>query len=205
MIVIVDYNMGNIGSIKNMFNKIGYAAEITSDPEQIRSAERLILPGVGAFDNGMKHIEEMGLQTVLNEVALERKIPILGICLGMQLLTRGSEEGKRPGLGWIDGETIRFHFDQKQTGLRIPHMGWNTVVPAHDDTLFADMDPEAGYYFVHSFHVACDDEAEILATTHYGYDFTCAVQKGNIFGTQFHPEKSHRYGWQLLKNFAERT
>ena len=108
-------------------------------------------------------------------------------------------------LGWIDGETIRFRFDQQETGLRIPHMGWNTVTPTRDDTLFADMNPEAGYYFVHSYHVTCDTEDEILGTTHYGYDFTCAVQKGNILGTQFHPEKSHRYGWQLLKNFVEQT
>ena len=203
VIIIVDYRMGNLGSIRNMFRKIGYDSEISSDSEAIHRADRLVLPGVGAFDNGMMHIADMGLLDVLNEAVLEKRIPILGICLGMQLLTRRSEEGDRPGLGWIDGETKRFRFEGLGDELRIPHMGWNTVTPTRTDSLFADMDPEAGYYFVHSYHVVCDDESETLGRTHYGYDFTCAVQKGNILGTQFHPEKSHRYGWQLLKSFVE--
>ena len=205
MIAIVDYKMGNIGSVRNMLKKVGARSIITSDVDEIAAAEKLILPGVGAFDVAMTHINEMGLLDVLNEKVLGDAAPVLGICLGIQLLTRRSEEGELPGLGWIDGETIRFRFDQARTGLKIPHMGWNEVHPRRTDTLFKDMDPDAGYYFVHSYHVKCDDEDEVLATTHHGYDFVCAVQKGAIMGTQFHPEKSHRHGMQVLRHFVEMT
>ncbi len=203
MIAIVDYKMGNLGSIRNMLKKVGYPSVITSDASEIEKASMLILPGVGTFDTAMTHINEMGMLDVLNEKVLDKKTPILGICLGIQLLTRRSEEGKLPGLGWIDGETVRFRFDQKETGLKIPHTGWNTVHPQRDDCLFRDMDAEAGFYFVHSYHVTCDTDDDVLATCHYGYDFVCAVRKGNILGTQFHPEKSHRYGMGVLENFVE--
>jgi len=202
VIVIVDYKMGNLGSICNMLKKIGAESVITSDADEIRRASKLILPGVGAFDVAMTHINELGLLEVLNEKVLRDKTPVLGICLGIQLLTRHSEEGKLPGLGWIDGRTIRFRFD-KDTKLKIPHMGWNEVQPRSKDCLFKDMDGEAGFYFVHSYHVECDTDEEVLATAHHGYEFVCAVRKGNIVGTQFHPEKSHRYGMQVLKNYVE--
>jgi len=205
MIAIVDYNMGNVGSIRNMLRKIGAESVITSDIDEISRAAKLILPGVGAFDNGMTHIEQMGLLDVLNEMVLERGIPVLGICLGMQLITRRSAEGELPGLGWIEADTVRFEFDHRTEDAKIPHMGWNVARPRHCDTLFKGLgnSEDAAFYFVHSYHVSCDDEADVLARATHGYEFACAIEKGNILATQFHPEKSHRYGMQLLKNFVE--
>jgi glutamine amidotransferase len=204
MIVIIDYGMGNLGSIQNMLKKIGAQAVISSDIQAVERADKLILPGVGAFDTGMKQLEELGLIDVLNDKVLNRKTPTLGVCLGMQLLMQGSEEGVRPGLGWIDGETIRFRFDPKQTNLKIPHMGWNTVTIIRDGTLFKGLNQEeARFYFVHSYHVVCNREEDILARSFYGYDFASAVQRGNIMGTQFHPEKSHKFGMKIYENFVE--
>lgn len=205
MIAIIDYKMGNIASIRNMLKKVGSDSTITSDVDEIARAEKLILPGVGAFDVAMTHLAEMGLLDVLNDSVLARRTPVLGICLGIQLLTRRSEEGQLPGLGWVDGQTVRFRIDQAPGSPKVPHMGWNTVHPTQTDSLFADMDPEAGFYFVHSYHVVCDTQDEVLATAFHGYEFACAVKKDNIMGTQFHPEKSHRYGMQVLKNFVEYT
>ena len=205
MISIVDYNMGNVGSIRNMLRKIGAESVITSDIDEISRASKLILPGVGAFDNGMIHIERMGMLDVLNEMVLQRRIPVLGICLGMQLITRRSAEGELPGLGWIEADTVRFKFDRQTENAKIPHMGWNVARPRHCDTLFKGLEDldETAFYFVHSYHVLCDDEGDVLATAMHGYEFACAIEKGNILATQFHPEKSHRYGMQLLKNFVE--
>ena len=205
MISIVDYNMGNVGSIRNMLRKIGAESVITSDIDEISRASKLILPGVGAFDNGMIHIERMGMLDVLNEMVLQRRIPVLGICLGMQLITRRSAEGELPGLGWIEADTVRFKFDRSTENTKIPHMGWNVARPRHCDTLFKGLEDldETAFYFVHSYHVLCDDEGDVLATAMHGYEFACAIEKGNILATQFHPEKSHRYGMQLLKNFVE--
>jgi imidazole glycerol-phosphate synthase subunit HisH len=203
MIVIVDYKMGNIGSVLNMLKKIGADAVISSDPREIEKADKLILPGVGAFDTGMKHLHESDLVGVLNEKALDRQTPTLGICLGMQLLTQGSEEGDLSGLGWIDGHTVKFRFDENNRHLKIPHMGWNTVKIRSHDSLFKSLDEDARFYFVHSFHVVCHRDADVLASTHHGDDFVSAVQNRNIMGTQFHPEKSHKFGMKLLRNFAE--
>jgi glutamine amidotransferase len=204
MIVIIDYGMGNLGSIQNMLKKIGAQAVISSDIQAVERADKLILPGVGAFDTGMKQLEELGLIDVLNDKVLNRKTPTLGVCLGMQLLMQGSEEGVRPGLGWIDGETIRFRFDPKRTNLKIPHMGWNTVTIIRDGTLFKGLNQEeARFYFVHSYHVVCNREEDILTRSFYGYDFASAVQRGNIMGTQFHPEKSHKFGMKIYENFVE--
>ncbi len=200
-IVIVSYGLGNLGSIKNMLKKVGYPSVISGDPEDIASADKLILPGVGAFDNGMKHIVDTGLLPVLNRKALEEKTPLLGICLGMQLLAKSSQEGKLDGLGWIDAEVIKFDFtDQPQ--LKIPHMGWNFVHKAGDSPLTENLDGKTRFYFVHSYHVVCRNADDIVLTCDYGGEFTCAVQRDNIMGVQFHPEKSHRFGMQLLKNFA---
>jgi len=203
MIVIIDYKMGNIGSVLNMLKRIGAEAVISSDPREIEGADKLILPGVGAFDTGMKHLAESNLTNLLNEKVLERKTPTLGICLGMQLLTKRSEEGVLPGLGWIDGETVRFRFDADQSNLKIPHMGWNTVKIKTTDSLFKDLEDEARFYFVHSYRVVCHSDEDVLAVTHHGDDFVSAVQHENIMGTQFHPEKSHKFGMTLLRNFAE--
>lgn len=203
MIVVVDYGMGNLGSILNMLKKIGAEARVSSDPQEIESADKLILPGVGAFDAGMKRLQELGLIGVLDDKVLNGKTPTLGVCLGMQLLTQQSEEGNLLGLGWIDGETIRFRFDPKQTHLKIPHMGWNTVTIHREGELFRGLEHEARFYFVHSYHVVCNQQEDVLATTHHGYDFVSAIQRDNIMGTQFHPEKSHRYGMKLYRNFVE--
>jgi len=203
VIAIIDYQMGNVGSIRNMFRKVGATSVVTSDPEAIAAASKIVLPGVGAFDTGMTRIRQMGLEAVLNEKVLLGKTPILGICLGMQLLTERSEEGDLPGLGWIEGETIRFRIEQKRHGLKVPHMGWNSIAARRRDSLFRDLEDDAGFYFVHSYHVVCRNDADVLATAHHEYDFVCAVERGNIMGTQFHPEKSHRYGMRVLKNFAE--
>jgi glutamine amidotransferase len=204
MITIIDYGMGNLGSIANMLKKIGAEAVISSDLSVIGRADKLILPGVGAFDSGMKKLHERGLPEILSEKVIAEKTPILGICLGMQLMTKRSEEGSLPGLGWIDAETIRFRFGvEGNEDLRVPHMGWNTVHPAGEGELFRGMTDELRFYFVHSFHLVCNDENDIAARTHYGYNFVSAVRRGNIMGVQFHPEKSHKFGMRLLKNFVE--
>ncbi len=191
--------MGNLGSIVNMFKRIGVEALIANSPEEVEKAEKLLLPGVGAFDEAMKRINERGFREVLDYKALEEKIPILGICLGMQLLTRGSEEGKLPGLGWIPADTIRF---PKDPGLKVPHMGWNIVMPATPSPLIAGLPEESRFYFVHSYYVRVDDSLHSLLKCKYGVTFDAAVQKENIFGAQFHPEKSHKFGMQFLKNFS---
>lgn len=203
MIVIVDYGMGNLGSIANMMKKIGVQATIASDPSSIASADKLILPGVGAFDSGMHKLSELGLLPALSRKVLEEKTPILGLCLGMQLFTRRSEEGSLPGLRWIEADTIRFKFDSS-ISLRVPHMGWNTVRPLRANLIVDNLSEDPRYYFVHSYHVKCDDEGDVLATTRYGYEFPSIIMRGNIVGTQFHPEKSHKFGMQLLRAFVER-
>jgi len=206
MIVIIDYGMGNLGSILNMLKRVGVKdAKVSSDPKEIEQAEKLILPGVGAFDTGMQRLRETGLIGLLNEKVLKAKTPTLGVCLGMQLLTKISEEGELPGLGWLDAETIRFRFDQKKTGFKIPHMGWNTVQIQREGTLFKDMYVEPRFYFVHSFHVVSHNPQDVLATTEYGYDFASVLQQGHIMAAQFHPEKSHKFGMKLYKNFVEYT
>ena len=201
MIVIIDYKMGNVGSILNMLKKIGVEAAISAAPDAIRAADRLILPGVGAFDEGMKSLEGHGLIPVLEEKVVEGRTPMLGICLGMQLFADRSEEGARPGLGWIRGDVRRFSF--QRTDLKIPHMGWNTVVPAKGDRILEGMGGDTRFYFVHSYHFVCADARDALLTAEYGQAFTAAVRRDNIVGVQFHPEKSHRFGMQLLKNFSE--
>jgi glutamine amidotransferase len=203
MIAIVDYGMGNLGSISNMLKKIGIQSSISSDPRVIDEAEKLILPGVGAFDLGMKNITERGLLDSLNVQALERKKPILGLCLGMQLFTRASEEGHVQGLGWLDAKTVRFKFSAADAHLKIPHMGWNTLQIRRSHPLLSDLGTDPRFYFVHSFHVQCSDNGKVLATTNYGYDFPSVVVQDNILGAQFHPEKSHKFGLRLLKNFTE--
>lgn len=201
MINIVNYGMGNLGSILNMFKRIGVKATIEADPAVIREAEKLVLPGVGAFDTAMHCINTVpGLREVLNHKALIEHTPIIGVCLGMQLLTRSSEEGTQPGLGWIPGITTRF---PKQEGLKVPHMGWNVAMPNTPSRLTAEVGDEPRYYFVHSYCVHVDDPAHALMKTHYGIEFDSAIGRDNIYGVQFHPEKSHRFGMQILKNFAE--
>ena len=202
MITIIDYDMGNLGSIRNMLKKLGFESEITADPARIRSASKLILPGVGAFDAGMEGLERSGLITVLNERAVGGSVPILGICLGMHLMTRRSQEGQRPGLDWVDAEAVRF--ECSSAIQRIPHMGWNSTKTTRPDPLTDNLPPDARYYFVHSYFVRCHDINDVLLTTTYGSEFHSGFHSMNLWGVQFHPEKSHRFGMALLRNFAER-
>ncbi len=202
MIVIIDYGLGNLGSIANMLKQIGAQALISSDPQQIEQAERLILAGVGAFDAGMQHLNDLGLIPLMAHMALEKKVPFLGICLGMQLLTRRSEEGQLPGLGWLEADTLRFNFEDRSHRLRVPHMGWNEIQTRISHPLLADLGEEPRFYFVHSYYVRCEYPEDILAVTEYGFSFHSIVGRGNLLGTQFHPEKSHRYGRKILENFV---
>lgn len=203
MIIVVDYGVGNLGSIVNMFKKIGAKAMASSDPVMIENAEKLILPGIGAFNAGMQKLNERGLIPLLNKLVLEKKIPVLGLCLGLQLMTKRSAEGQLPGLGWLDAVTLRFRFDEANSNLKVPHMGWNTIETRHPHPLFTDLDPDARFYFVHSYYVQSRDPETVLAETDYGSRFHSILGKGNIMGAQFHPEKSHKFGLRLLKNFAE--
>ena len=200
-VTIIDYGMGNLGSIQNMFKRIGVDSEITSDKQKIAAAEKILLPGVGAFDAAMERINEGGFRELLNMKALEEKVPTLGICLGMQLLTHSSEEGKLPGLGWIPARTVKFVFENGSK-LKVPHMGWNLVYEKNSSPLTADLPPETRFYFVHSYYVQAEDPKHVLTTTRHGVEFNSIIQKENIFGAQFHPEKSHKFGMKLLENFA---
>jgi glutamine amidotransferase len=202
MIAIIDYGMGNTGSLQNMIRKVGGSSIITADHSEFEKADKLILPGVGSFDNGIKNLESKGLSTLLTNLVLHNKKPILCICLGMQLITKSSEEGSLSGLGWINAKTIKFNFPDEPK-LRIPHMGWNTVSLKKSSSLFLNMYDDPCFYFVHSFHLVCADQTDILTTTSYGYEFTSAIQKENIYATQYHPEKSHKHGLLLIKNFVE--
>ena len=202
MITIVDLNMGNVKSVLNMVRHVGFDARISNDTDEILAADRLILPGVGAFDEAMTRIEQGGLRQSLDTVALRDRKPVLGICLGMQLMTRSSEEGQLPGLAWVDAVTRKFQPGDFPIHLPIPHMGWNTAVATRDYSLLEGL-AENRFYFVHSYHVDCRDEAIVLTRTRYGIEFHSAFAAGNIIGVQFHPEKSHRFGKQLLKNFCE--
>jgi glutamine amidotransferase len=200
MVTIVDYGMGNLGSIQNMFKRIKVESEITGDKEKIAGSKKILLPGVGAFDAAMEKINATGLRDILDYKAREEKVPVLGICLGMQLLAKSSEEGVLPGFGWLDAKTIRFNL--QDASLKVPHMGWNLVYPVRESALIADLPEEPRFYFVHSFHVQCSNSENVLTTTNYGAPFHSIVQHNNIFGAQFHPEKSHKYGMKLLHNFA---
>lgn len=197
---IVNYGIGNTGSICNMFRKLRIEAEVVSDETSMTNAKRLILPGIGAFDACMQALDTSGLRaSVLEFAAMQR--PMLGICVGMQMLTLGSEEGIRPGLGLIRAHTLRF---PDLGGLRIPHMGWNTIQwTMRDHPLANELSNDSRFYFVHSFRVICESSANSLATCAYGSEFSAAIVSGKIAGVQFHPEKSHKFGLQLLNNFAK--
>jgi len=204
MITIVDYGMGNLGSIENMLKKIGVETIITSDKEHIQNATKIILPGVGSFDKAMTNLEELSLIEIIKNKVLESKTPILGICLGMQLLTKGSEEGELNGLGLIDAYSKKFDFSLLECSSPIPHMGWNHVHLKKESKLLKNnIEKQNRFYFVHSYAVSCNNKEDILTTTHYEYEFVSSFEKNNIIGCQFHPEKSHKFGMKLLKNFVE--
>lgn len=204
MIAVIDYGMGNVGSIINMLWKIGVESVLTHDENVIDHADKIILPGVGAFDKGMQNLNESGLSDIIKKNVNQLKKPLLGICLGMQLLGRRSEEGNAAGLGLIPFDNKRFLFDET-IALKIPHMGWNMVTPVREDPLLEGLDQSQRYYFVHSYHAVCESPENILLECEYGYIFTAAVKSGSIYGVQFHPEKSHKFGMAMLENFARRV
>jgi len=193
--------MGNLISVLNKFKRIQVPAIISSSVLDIENAHKLILPGVGQYAYGMQKLKELGILEILNKKVIEEKTPILGICLGMHLFTKFGYEGEVEGIGWINGETVKFDHNRLGKTLKVPHMGWNSVTTKKDNPLFKGSNAGDMYYFVHGYHVECDDTEDILATTTYGYEFVSCVNKGNIYGTQFHPEKSHKFGFKLIKNF----
>jgi glutamine amidotransferase len=202
MIAVVDYGVGNLRSIAVKLHRVGFDdVVVSSEIADIKRATKLILPGVGAFPTAMDSLRERGLLSVLEEKVTGERVPILGICLGMQLMTRWSEEGEVGGFGWLNATTLSLR--KHSLGTKVPHMGWDTVSIKSPSPIMKDLPPDAEFYFVHSYFISCEEINSIVATTTYGCEFAVVVNKGNIFGTQFHPEKSHRNGMTVLKNFAE--
>lgn len=203
MIGIVDYGLGNIQAFANVYRRLGIEARVARCAEELAGVQRLILPGVGAFDHAMALLQASGLRAPLDELVLERRLPVLGVCVGMQILARGSDEGQLPGLGWIDGHVRRLGDQPQLAGLPLPHMGWNDVQPTPGEPLFAGMEGDARFYFLHSYCFDCArPDEQVAARARYGIEFACAVRHGHIAGVQFHPEKSHHWGTGLLRNFA---
>lgn len=201
MITIIDYGIGNIGSIINMLDYIGIKSKTTSDPDEVYNSKKLILPGVGAFDSAMQKINSIkDLKESLSQKVIKDKVPLMGICLGMQLLTNSSEEGNLPGLGWIDADVKKFPVSKK---MKVPHMGWNNVQIISTDKITKNLTEKEKYYFVHSYYVSVKDKKNSLMTTKYGLEFDSGIFFENIYGFQFHPEKSNKYGMKLLKNYSE--
>jgi len=202
MISIVDYGLGNILAFSNMFKRLNIDARVAHSAGELAGADKIILPGVGAFDHAMELLQASGMRGTLDELVLDKKTPVLGICVGMQILAKASDEGKLPGLGWIDGKVRAFSALPEAAGLPLPHMGWNDVHPLAGERLFAQMETDARFYFLHSFFFECASRDSVGATARYGVNFSCAVRSGNVHGVQFHPEKSHHWGARLLQNFA---
>ncbi len=202
MIIITDYGMGNLRSVQNKFRRMGNECKISSKHDDILKADKLILPGVGHFKHGMKQLKELRLIDILNKKVIEEKTPILGICLGTQIFAKHSEEGDCDGLGWIDAGVVKFTVSDK-IKFKVPHMGWNDVKVINSTNLDKGLKEDDQFYFVHSYHLQCENPSDIWMTSIYDYEFTSAIHHGNIYGTQFHPEKSHDAGYELLKKFAE--
>jgi glutamine amidotransferase len=201
VVAIPSLPCGNLASVARMVERVGGVARIVGSPGDLAGADRVIIAGVGAFDLGMSSIRDGGWEAALND-ARQRGVPLLGICLGMQLLFDRSDEGHHPGLGWIPGEVVRFRIPPT-SALKVPHMGWSPIRVARENPLVDMADPGQRFYFVHSYHAECREGSDVIATAHHGYDFAAAVSRGNVFGAQFHPEKSHRFGMALMKRFLE--
>lgn len=203
MISIVDYGLGNIRAFSNVYSRLNIEARAVTRADELRGATKIILPGVGAFDHAMQLLQQSGMRETLDELVIRQHVPVMGICVGMQILAEGSDEGQLPGLGWVPGRVRAFSSNPLAQGLPLPHMGWNDVKPAAGLKLFDGLEADARFYFLHSYYFECASSDSVAATASYGIDFSCAVHSANVFGVQFHPEKSHHFGAQLLKNFAE--
>lgn len=203
MIAIIDYGSGNLAAIANIYKQLKIPHLITADAGEIRAADRYILPGVGAFDATMRYLKESGLVDLLNEQVVEKNKKVLGICVGMQILGDSSEEGELPGLGWIRGRIRKIDVSRITSGPRLPHMGWNSVDLTQSSKLFDGVDLQCGFYFLHSYYFDAANQDDVTATVEYGDRLPCAVAHGNVFGMQFHPEKSHSNGVAVFRNFAE--
>jgi len=203
MITIANYGLGNILAFANVYKRLNVEVSIAENADDLKAASKLILPGVGAFDHAMTLLDRSGMRKTLDDLVLGKFVPVLGVCVGMQILARSSDEGRLPGLGWIEGQVKSFRSLDLSETPPLPHMGWNDVRPVSSNKLFAHLESGARFYFLHSYYFNCDRDEDVLAVSSYGTDFSCAVNARNIFGVQFHPEKSHHYGSRLLKNFAE--
>lgn len=203
MIAIIDYGLGNVLAIHNVYKRLNVPVRVVRNANDLNGATRLILPGVGSFDHAMELLEQSGMRRRLDELVLGDGMPVLGICVGMQLLARSSDEGNFAGLGWIDGAVRKLHAERPEISLRLPHMGWNNVSPCGDSPLFAGLQRDARFYFLHSYYFDCEHREHVLAEADYGGAFACAVRTNRVHGVQFHPEKSHEWGTRLLKNFCE--
>jgi glutamine amidotransferase len=203
MITIVDYGLGNIAAFANVYKTANIEVSIARTADDLKGTSKLILPGVGHFDHAMELLQQSGMRDALDTLVLRDKVPVIGICVGMQILARSSAEGKLPGLGWIDADVKAFKSRAATRDMALPHMGWNDVRPVSPNKLFEELETDARFYFLHSYYFDCDRQQDVLAICNYGADFGCAVHSANIYGVQFHPEKSHRFGTRLLKNFAE--
>lgn len=203
MIAILGYGLGNVKAFANIYRELNIPCTVAEDRQTLAAADRIILPGVGAFDHAMQRLKASGLAETLEEAVIERRKPVLGVCVGMQMLAQSSEEGQEAGLGWIDGKVSKITFPPDAPRGLLPHMGWSTITPKPGEPLLQGLDEELGFYFLHSYRFVCSEQADVIATADYATPFHCAIRRGNIHGVQFHPEKSHHNGIRLLKNFAE--
>ena len=203
MITIIDYGLGNIAAFANLYRRLNTPVAIAKSAADLTNVSKIILPGVGHFDHAMDLLQRSGMRETLDELVLRKGVPVLGICVGMQILARSSEEGRSAGLGWIAGDVKWFKSSSGGNSLPLPHMGWNDVTPVNSSKLFGELEKGARFYFLHSYYFDCDRNDDVVAVCTYGMDFSCAVNASNVYGVQFHPEKSHAFGTRLLKNFAE--
>lgn len=205
MIGIIDYGVGNISAFRNIYKQLNIPVKTVSKESDLIDVQKIILPGVGHFDYAMTRFQDSGMVDKINQMVVQQNVPVVGICVGMQMMAKRSDEGNLPGLGWIDAEVKKFDSNLVvgQTQLPLPHMGWNDIKSERVTPILTGLENDAQFYFLHSYYFVCNDQKDKIATTNYGADFTCAANHNNVYGVQFHPEKSHKYGIQLLKNFAE--
>lgn len=203
MITIIDYGLGNVMAFLNVYTRLNVPVSVATSVKDLGHATKLILPGVGSFDYAIQKFDQSGMRQAVERLVLQEDMPVLGICVGMQMLAASSEEGSLPGLGWIGGKVKKFNLSTMPRGTYLPHMGWNDVKPVVDGGLFRALELDSRFYFLHSYYFECQRKENILALTDYGLQFSCAVHRDNVYGVQFHPEKSHQFGSQLLKNFAD--